>query len=215
VAGEDSGGVHGANRLGGNGVANSTVFGGVAGDTMAALVGKGAKWRDADGAALEEGVASTLRPFGQKGGNLNETRERLLDLMWDKAGILRDKKLLKECIAELDELAEAHSVTGLPDLTRTFNPTWHDWLNLENQILISKAVARAALEREDSRGAHYRTDFPETGSLEKSSYTTIELKSDGTLKTGSNRVKFSIVKPGESLIEGEAAAPPTTHEAAE
>ncbi len=208
VAGEDSGGVHGANRLGGNGVANSTVFGGVAGEAMADAIARGADWREPDASVLEHEVGRCLKPFASKPGDLNAIREELVDLMWDKAGIIRDKSLLEECISELDALGEQHAASGLADSTRAFNLTWHDWLNLESQILVSKSIARAALAREDSRGAHYRSDFAETGELEKTRYTTIELSDGDELKTGSEPVEFSIVKPGESLIDGEAGAPP-------
>lgn len=208
VAGEDSGGVHGANRLGGNGVANSTVFGGVAGESMAAVVAKGADWRDPDASVIEREVGRCLKPFANMGGDLNSIREELLDLMWDKAGIVRDAALLKECLSELDDLGERHAATGVADSARAFNLTWHDWLNLESMILVSKSIARAALAREDSRGAHYRSDFPETGELETSRYTTIGLSDDDKLTVGTEPVDFSIVKPGESLIEGEAGAPP-------
>ena len=208
VAGEDSGGVHGANRLGGNGVANSTVFGGVAGESMADAIRKGADLREPDAGVIEHEVARCLKPFANKPGDLNAIRETLLDLMWDKAGIIRNKDLLEDCIRELDDLSAQHAMTGLADSTRGFNLTWHDWLNLESQILVSRTIVRAALAREDSRGAHYRADFPETGKLETTRYTTIEMDDGGALKTGSEPVAFTIVKPGESLIEGEAGAPP-------
>jgi fumarate reductase flavoprotein subunit len=214
VAGEDSGGVHGANRLGGNGVANSTVFGGVAGEEMAKAIAKGADWREPDASVIEHGVGHCLKPFAQKSGDLNPIRETLLDLMWEKAGIIRDKQLLDECLTELIALGEKLSATGLVDSTRGFNLTWHDWLNLESQILVSKTIVLAALAREDSRGAHYSTDHPETGELETTRFTTIEMDDAGALKTGSQQVKFTIVKPGESLIEGEAGAPPTSFEEA-
>ena len=82
--------MHGANRLGGNGVANSTVFGGIAGETMAAFVTANNDGRDADEALLEAEVARATYPFTKPVGDLNRIRETLLDLMWDDVGIIRD-----------------------------------------------------------------------------------------------------------------------------
>src|SRR5260221_3158368 len=84
VAGEDAGGAHGANRLGGNGVANSTVFGGIAGETMAAWVAGNPGARAADEAALAAEMARAQDPFNRNAGDINALRERLLDTMWDE-----------------------------------------------------------------------------------------------------------------------------------
>ena len=89
AAGEDTGGVHGANRLGGNGVANSTVYGGIAGDRMAAAAGRERAFPDPDEAVLEEAAARCLRVFDRPPGDLTGIRGRLSDLMWDEVGILR------------------------------------------------------------------------------------------------------------------------------
>jgi len=212
LAGEDSGGVHGANRLGGNGVANSTVFGGIAGETMAAHVAReGRAHKDPDEAVIEAVRAAALHPFGAKPGDLNGLRERLQSLMWDDVGILRTEDGLKRAINGLSGLSRELNETGLPDSERAFNMTWHDWLNLKSQIRIGEVIARAALAREDSRGAHFREDYPETGDLDKSAYTVLRQEADG-LKVTSEPVAFTIVRPGESLIAGEAGAPPTAAE---
>ena len=214
LAGEDAGGVHGANRLGGNGVANSTVFGGIAGETMAAYVAReGAAHKDPDEAVIAAARAGAVHPFDIKSGDLNGLRARLEGLMWDRVGILRDSAGLTRAIKELSELSEELNETGLPDSVRAFNLTWHDWLNLRSQIRIGEVIARAALAREDSRGAHFREDFPETDYLEKSAYTVVRQGAAGAgLDVSSEPVAFTIVRPGESLIAGEAGAPPQVAE---
>jgi fumarate reductase flavoprotein subunit len=145
-----------------------------------------------------------LAPFGKPAGDINEIRESLYTLMWDEVGIVRDAESLVRGKAGLDDLKAQLDATGLVDGSRTFNVTWHDWMNLESQILISQAIASAATARKDSRGAHYRTDFPETRDLENSRNTVVRL--DGSMIESSEQaVQFTRVKPGETLIE-EAAA---------
>ena len=208
VAGEDAGGMHGANRLGGNGVANSTVYGGIAGETMADFVTGEDTFRDPDMAVAGAAVEAALRPFGKPSGGLYELRGRLDGLMWDKVGIIREADDLKAALAALDDMTAELEATGIAGESREFNVTWHDWLNLENLLLVSKSIAVAALAREDSRGAHYRGDFPETGPLEETEFTVVAMDGDRAMKLEMKPVDFTIVKPGESLIEGEAGAPP-------
>jgi len=199
AAGEDCGGVHGSNRLGGNGVANSTVFGGIAGDSMAAFVAR-ESWREADETAIDAGVARAEYPFSQTPGDLLGLRERVWHTMWDDVGVLRDEAGLKRGLAKLEEHEAELDRTGLADGDRRFNLTWHDWLNLKSLLMASKVIATAALAREDSRGAHYREDFPETSDLETSRYTRISLEGDN-LKLEMAPVSFDIVKPGQSLLD--------------
>lgn len=87
------------------------------------------------------------------------------------------------------------------DGDRSYNLGWHDWLNLRNLLSISRVITRAALARENSRGAHFREDFPDTGSLEESSYTLSRLV-DGQLLLSQEPVLFTRVRPGESLLDG-------------
>jgi len=206
AAGEDCGGVHGANRLGGNGVANSTVFGGIAGEEMAAYVARAGALKDPDTAAVEAGIARAERPYALIPGDLGALREKLWSLMWDEVGILRTDAGLRRGLAGLDALEEELGATGLADGDRAFNLTWHDWLNLESQIAISRVIATAALAREDSRGAHFREDFAQTGDLDGTTYTRVTAEGD-RVALDMVPVDFSIVKPGESLIEGEVGAP--------
>jgi fumarate reductase flavoprotein subunit len=199
VAGEDAGGVHGANRLGGNGVANSTVFGGVAGETMAAWVKKEGALREPDQAAVVAAVARCEPKASGKPGALEALRERLSDVMWQKVGIIRDAAGLKSALSELDAIADGLASTGIADANRAFNLTWHDWLNLRSLTETSRVIARAALAREDSRGAHYREDFPESGALATSGYTSARLSGE-QLEIGMKPVAFSRVRPGETLL---------------
>ncbi|MGI9407674.1 MAG: L-aspartate oxidase, partial [Hyphomicrobiaceae bacterium] len=205
VAGEDAGGVHGANRLGGNGVANSTVFGGIAGDTMPGWIARNPHDRAPDEAAITRAVDAATAPFQRTGGDINRVRETLLDAMWNDAGILRDADRLARGLATLGEIdAELHAV-GLGDIDPAFNLSWHDWLNLESQIKISKVIALAALKRENSRGAHYREDFPDAGDLDTSTFTVVRAK-DGTLDVSDAPVNFTRVKPGETILHDTPAA---------
>ena len=200
AAGEDSGGVHGANRLGGNGVANSTVFGGIAGDVMPGWVEANGTFHEPDPYAMDDAVARSRAPLGKSAGDLNAIRERLYDLMWDDVGIIRDAAGLTRAEGALDELEARLDATGIADSNLAFNLTWHDWLNLKNLILVSKSIRFAAMAREDSRGAHYRSDFPDVRDLENSHYTCVTWK-DGRFESTTRPVQFTRVKPGETLLK--------------
>jgi fumarate reductase flavoprotein subunit len=199
VAGEDSGGVHGANRLGGNGVANSTVFGAVAGDTMAAWV-RDQGFREPDRSAIDAAVEVCESPFKGKGElDLNSAREKLYHVMWEKVGIIRDASGLASAQSELAGLEAELDSYALPYAERAFNLTWNDWLNLKSLVAVSRVIAAAALARTDSRGAHFRSDFPDCGPLEQSAFTSVQ-NGRVTMK----RVDFTRVHPGETLLKNVA-----------
>ena len=204
VAGEDSGGVHGANRLGGNGVANSTVFGGIAGDSMPRWLAKEGAYHEPDATALEAAKARCLAPLGKPLGDLAGIRERLYDIMWDEVGIVRDAAGLQRAAGALDALDAELQATGIGKDTLAFNLTWHDWLNLKNLLLVSKSIRYAAVAREDSRGAHFRSDFPDVGDLEHSRYTAVSWHED-RFDIEMRPVKFTRVTPGNTLIKETAA----------
>ena len=96
-------------------------------------------------------------------------------------------------MSELDHL-------GLADGNRAFNLTWHDWLNLKSLVAVSRAITVAAIARTDSRGAHFRSDFPEPGPLEGSAFTSIRLEGS-ELRLQMKPVAFTRVRPGQSLLE--------------
>jgi fumarate reductase flavoprotein subunit len=198
VAGEDSGGVHGANRLGGNGVANSTVFGAVAGDRMAEWVLR--EGRLADPVAMDDAIARCEQPLRAGKGDLEAIREGLYDTMWERVGIIRDARGLTTATNELGQLDAELDRIGIGG-GRAFNLSWHDWLNLKSLVAVSRVIAQTALAREDSRGAHYREDFPDTGPLETSAYTSIRNDGEVTMKP----VAFTRVRPGQSLLNHAAS----------
>lgn len=203
AAGEDTGGVHGANRLGGNGVANSTVFGGIAGDEMARWVAN----KPLAECNMDEVTASIQAheaPLHRAPGDIELIRDALAEVMWDDVGISRTKESLQRARQKLEELDQTIHQMGVGDLQRAYNLTWQDWMNLRNLILVSKSVTEAALARENSRGAHYREDFPEPGDLETSYFTAVKLR-DAQLTIENRPVLFNRVKPGETILAPEMA----------
>ena len=132
-------------------------------------------------AVIEAEMARALHPFTAKAGDLNRLRERLLDTMWDDVGVIRDRAGLDRALAALDEIEAELLATGVPDDNRAFNLTWHDWLNLRSLIETSRVIALAARRRENSRGAHFREDFPEPGDLATSTFT-VARQADGRIE---------------------------------
>jgi len=126
-------------------------------------------------------------------------------VMWDDVGIVRDAASLARAHAALDELEARLDATGVDGSNPAFNLTWHDWLNLKNLLLVSKAIRASAVVREDSRGAHYRSDFPEVRDLDRSRYTCVNWR-NGRFDITTKPVEFTRVKPGETLLRETAAA---------
>ena len=197
--------MHGANRLGGNGVANSTVFGGIAGDVLPGWVHASGRFHEPDAASVEDAIARARAPLARPPRDLNPIRERLYDVMWDDVGIVRDAASLARAAGALDELESRLDATGVNGSSLAFNLTWHDWLNLKNLLLVSKAIRASAVAREDSRGAHYRSDFPDVRDLERSRFTCVNWRA-GRFEISTRPVEFTRVKPGETLLKEPAAA---------
>ena len=159
AAGEDGGGVHGANRLGGNGVADSIVYGARAGDSMAAFVGGRTLARISD-AQVKELAARWTAPLERTSGeNVFQLREALDDLMWEKVGVVRNGRDLDSAASELQRLRERAANIAAPGGAAS-NPVWNEALNLDNLLINGEMVARSAAQRTESRGAHYRQDHP-------------------------------------------------------
>ncbi len=205
AAGEDTGGVHGANRLGGNGVANSTVFGGLAGDAMGAWAPARGQFRDPDEDILAAAVDRARAPLDKPAGDMESIRERLLDAMWEDAGIIRDAAGLDRAAGVVDDLESELDRTGVAGADLAYNVAWHDWLNLKNLMLVSRAVIAAARARTDSMGAHYRADYPHAADPAEAAFTRVRLpgREGGGLTVDKEPVRFSRVKPGETLLAEE------------
>ncbi|MEM7464230.1 MAG: FAD-binding protein [Pseudomonadota bacterium] len=203
VAGEDAGGAHGSNRLGGNGVANSTVYGGIAGDTMAADISGVSALRDPDEDILASEVERAIHPLHQTPDLVLPLRKKLQDVMWDDVGVIRTAVSMNHGLEKVAQISDELMEIGVASDNLAFNLTWHDWLNMRSLCDISEVIAKAGLARENSRGAHYREDFTETGKMEDSYFTVAKIE-NGEVAVSREDVQFTVVKPGETILpEGE------------
>jgi succinate dehydrogenase/fumarate reductase flavoprotein subunit len=160
AAGEDSSGVHGANRLGGNGVAESTVFGARVGEAVAGWV-KSARPGEIQATQVNEATRAAEQFLHGTGESPWPIRDDLGRTMWERVGIVRHRDKLERALDDIAELQQRLAKVSAPG-GRPFNLTWQQALDLRNLLTASELIARSALTREDSRGAHYREDFPET-----------------------------------------------------
>ena len=159
AAGEVAGGMHGSNRLGGNSLSDLLVFGRRAG-TAAAAHAATTTAAALPESALQEAEAAALAPFYRGGGeNPYTIHAELQETMNELVGIIRTESEVNQALKQIEELkirAKALTVQG----ERRYNPGWHLALDLPNMLRVSEAIARAALERQESRGGHTRDDFP-------------------------------------------------------
>ncbi|GAA3501240.1 fumarate reductase/succinate dehydrogenase flavoprotein subunit [Streptomyces prasinosporus] len=166
AAGEVAGGMHGSNRLGGNSLSDLLVFGRRAGLHAAAYAsGRRAARPRVDDVQIDAAAAEALRPFSAEGGepaggppeNPYTLHQELQQTMNDLVGIIRREPEMKQALEKLAELRVRARRAGVEG-HRQFNPGWHLALDLRNMLLVSECVARAALERTESRGGHTRED---------------------------------------------------------
>jgi succinate dehydrogenase / fumarate reductase flavoprotein subunit len=160
AAGEVSGGMHGSNRLGGNSLSDLLVFGKRAGEHAAAYTSALAERPKVSTADVEAAVDTALAPLSrQSGENPYTLQQDLQAVMGDLVGIIRREGELNDALKRLQELklrvANVGAVGG-----RKYNPGWHLALDLRNMLVVSECTAKAALEREESRGGHTREDYP-------------------------------------------------------
>ena len=160
AAGEAATGLHGANRLGGNSLSDLIVFGKIAGEHAAKYSREQDAFSEIDQSDIDQVIEETLEPLGREDGeNPAKVVNDLREMMQNKVGIIRNGVLLEESLKDLDELEIRAKNTSAPG-GRVYNPGWHQALELNAMIDVSRMCALAALKREESRGGHTREDFP-------------------------------------------------------
>jgi succinate dehydrogenase / fumarate reductase flavoprotein subunit len=163
ACGECSGGMHGGNRLGGNSLSDLVVFGKRAGEG-AAQFAKQNRAGSIDDGQVKRMEEDLMRPFASKATHTPyDVHFELQDMMSDNVGIMRTGEDIKKAIASFPGMMEKLR-TSRVEGSRMFNPGWHMWADMANMLLVAEVVARSALQREESRGAHTRLDFPKTDS---------------------------------------------------
>jgi succinate dehydrogenase / fumarate reductase, flavoprotein subunit len=186
AAGEAAAGLHGANRLGGNSLSDLLVFGKRAGEFAAKFAkehGAGA----IDGSQVESAISESLEPFDRaaKGGHDGEgpyqVQSDLQEMMQNLVGIVRREE---EMARALDELAKLwkRSASVIVHGHREYNPGWHTAIDLRHLLTVSEAITRSALERKESRGGHFRDDFPNKSAADGKTNVVIRKARDGSMK---------------------------------
>ncbi len=184
AAGECAGGLHGANRLGGNSLSDLLVFGKRAGEYAARFARENAGGQiSADQVAEVARVA--LEPFdrgvdAESAENPFAIQHDLQDLMQEQVGIVRNERDLQDALEAIDRLRDRTGRVAVSG-NREYNPGWHTALDLRNLLTFSEVIARAALERQESRGAHTRLDFPDKDETYGKLIIAIRRDADGGL----------------------------------
>jgi succinate dehydrogenase / fumarate reductase flavoprotein subunit len=160
AAGECAAGINGANRLGGNSLSDILVFGKRAGE-HAAMYAKTQKPAAVDARQTEEAARRALEPFdrGTRGEGPYDVQYALQEMMQDLVGIVRNEAEMQRALEGLGPLRERADRVGVGG-HREYNPGWHAALDLHNLLTVSEAITRSALERRESRGGHFRDDYP-------------------------------------------------------
>jgi len=181
AAGECAAGLHGANRLGGNSLSDLLVFGKRAGE-HAALFAKENKQGKIDEAAVKSQMEGALQAFARTDGeNPFQVQYDLQEMMQDHVGIVRNEHELlhaKEALKKFWERAGQVKVIG----NREYNSGWHTALDLQNLLTVSEAITLAAIQRKESRGAHFREDYPEKDNQHSMYNSVVRKNADGQME---------------------------------
>lgn len=184
AAGECAAGINGANRLGGNSLSDLLVFGKRSGE-FAAKFAQENQLGAIDSAQIETAARQALDPFDRaanaQGEGAYQVQHDLQEMMQDLVGIVRREDEMEQALAGIAQLRERAARVGVMG-NREFNPGWHTALDLKNLLTVSEAVARAGLERKESRGAHFREDYPEKADAFAKVNTIISQGADSAMR---------------------------------
>jgi succinate dehydrogenase / fumarate reductase flavoprotein subunit len=183
AAGEVAGGMHGSNRLGGNSLSDLLVFGCRAGAGAAAYLDSLGALPSVSDEAVSAAREDVERPIVTSGGeNAYTVHQELQQTMNDLVGIIRKADEMELALKKLDELKDRIPRVAV-DGRRAYNPGWHLALDLRNMLMVSQCIARAALERQESRGGHTRDDYPTMDENWRRELLTCALQDDEVVLT--------------------------------
>jgi succinate dehydrogenase / fumarate reductase flavoprotein subunit len=182
AAGECAAGLHGANRLGGNSLSDLLVFGKRAGEYAARFAREQGAVR-VDEAAADRVARAALEPFDRAadGEGPYQVQQDLQTMMQELVGIVRREDEMVRALEALAGLRERAARVGVHG-NREYNPGWHTALDLANLLTVSEAVARCAIERRESRGGHFREDYPEKDAAQSSFNLVVRKGPDGEMQ---------------------------------
>ena len=182
AAGEAAAGLHGANRLGGNSLSDLLVFGKRAGEFAAIFAKENGQATLIDEQEIADFAKKALEPFERmEGDNPYQVQYDLQEMMQDLVGIVRKEEELLTAMEELKKLwRRSNKVKVIGN--REYNNGWHTALDLQNLLTVSEAITRAAIERKESRGAHFREDYPEKDEKTGKGNLIISKGEDGQMK---------------------------------
>ena len=202
AAGEVAGGMHGANRLGGNSLSDLLVFGRRAGLGAASYAG-GKSHGNVPAEAVDGFARELLEPFGNESGeNPYILQQDLQDAMQRYIGVFRTRENIEKGIEEIEKLKE-RSRTLKIEGSVMFNPGWHLCRDLKSMLTVSEALARCALEREESRGAHSRVDFPESDDSRWGRVNSVVSRKEDSMEVGTRSIGEMPEEFSKLFTEGE------------
>ncbi|MEO8193573.1 MAG: fumarate reductase/succinate dehydrogenase flavoprotein subunit [Gemmatimonadales bacterium] len=185
AAGESAAGLHGANRLGGNSLSDLLVFGKLAGEHAASYAGSVAA-ASIPGEAVERSAQQALEPFERGSADAStegayQVQHSLQEMMQELVGIVRREEEMQQALAGLEALRNRAARVCVPG-NREYNPGWHTALDLDNLLTVAEAVTRSAIERKESRGGHFREDYPEKDAAYAGFNTLVVRGEDGAMR---------------------------------